>query len=606
MPRKYERKTTRGAEEDELRKGRDLVKEGSSIRAAAKDLNISRMTLKRYIQKCETAESNQDDEVTTFGYSNCKTKNMIFRPECEADLASHIVVLAEQFHGLTRNKCRELIVEYATYNNIAIPVSWRRNGMTGNHFWISFKERNNLSIRAPEATSLARASAFNRHTVSRFFQNLASVMDQYKFECHEIYNMDETGCTTVQQPEKVATAVGVKQVGSVTSGERGQLVTVVYAVSASRSVVPPLFIFPRKNTKITFVKSGPTGCIGGANASGWINEDLFITYLKHFISYTRCSLEKKVLLILDNHETHASLSAIDLARQSGVVLLTLPPHTSHKLQPLDVNCYKPFKSAYGRAIDNWMRSNPGKTITIYDIPEFVSHAQMHGLTAQNIVSGFQRTGIFPFNQDVFSEAEFAPAAITDRDLPSSEISPTEHQATASQMSASETLSAHSDATLMDLLQDIPSTSRETVPFDRTYVSPKDIVPLPKAGPRKRNRRGKKKGDTKILTNTPVRNSIADALATKKNIKNGPKAKARKTLFQGRKRKDTTSSEETDVSVVFAENSDSDSSEQEEILEGDFVVVKVMSVKSRFVHYIALVDALNDDEKKYEGVFFRRE
>ena len=143
----------------------------------------------------------------------------------------------------------------------------------------------------------------------------------------------------------------------------------------------------------------------------------------------------------------------------------MPPHASHKLQPLNVSCYKPFKSAYGRAIDNWMRSNLGKTITIYDIPEFVSHAQMHGLTAQNIVSGFQRTGIFPFNQDVFSETEFAPAAITDRDLPSSEISPTEHQATASQMSASETLSAHSDATLMDLLQDIPSTSRETVPFD---------------------------------------------------------------------------------------------------------------------------------------------
>ena len=50
-----------------------------------------------------------------------------------------------------------------------------------------------------------------------------------------------------------------------------------------------------------------------------------------------------------------------------------------------------------------MRSHPGKAITIYDIPEFVSHAQLHGLTAQNIVSGFQRTGIYSFNQDVFCE-----------------------------------------------------------------------------------------------------------------------------------------------------------------------------------------------------------
>ena len=42
------------------------------------------------------------------------------------------------------------------------------------------------------------------------------------------------------------------------------------------------------------------------------------------------------------------------------------------------------------------------------------------------------------------------------------------------------------------------------------------------------------------------------------------------------------------------------------MEGDFVVVKVMSVKSRFVHYIARVDAVNDDEKENEGVFLRRE
>ena len=167
-----------------------------------------------------------------------------------------------------------------------------------------------------------------------------------------------------------------------------------YAVSAAGSVVPPLFIFPRKNFKDFFIKGGPVGCIGGANPSGWINEDLFVVYLKHFINFTRCSKEKKVLLILNSHEVHASLAAMDVAKENGVILLTLPPKTSHKLQPLDVSYYKPFKTAYSRAMDNWMLSHPGKAITIYDIPEFVSHAQLHGLTVQNIASGFQRTGIF--------------------------------------------------------------------------------------------------------------------------------------------------------------------------------------------------------------------
>ena len=212
-------------------------------------------------------------------------------------------------------------------------------------FLISFK-RNRLSIRTPEATSLGRATAFNRYAADKFYDNLASVMDEHKFKCQDIYNVDETSCTSVQKPGNVVAAHGVRQVGSITSGERGQLVTVTYAVNAAGSVVPPLFIFPRKNFKNFSIKGGPVGSIGGANSSGWINEDLFVVYLKHFINFTRCSKEKKLLLILDNHEAHASLAATDVAKENGVILLTLPPKTSQKLQPLDVSCYKPFKTAY--------------------------------------------------------------------------------------------------------------------------------------------------------------------------------------------------------------------------------------------------------------------
>ena len=46
-------------------------------------------------------------------------------------------------------------------------------------------------------------------------------MDQHKFQAQDIYNLDETGCTTVQKPGNVVAPKGVKQVGSVTSAERG-------------------------------------------------------------------------------------------------------------------------------------------------------------------------------------------------------------------------------------------------------------------------------------------------------------------------------------------------------------------------------------------------
>ena len=58
-----------------------------------------------------------------------------------------------------------------------------------------------------------------------------------------------------------------------------------------------------------------------------------LEYLKHFVAHTKCSKGSPVLLILDGHKTHTkSVASIDYAHDNGVVLLSLPPHTSHKLQ----------------------------------------------------------------------------------------------------------------------------------------------------------------------------------------------------------------------------------------------------------------------------------
>ena len=268
-------------------------------------------------------------------------------------------------------------------------------------------------MRKFEATSLARATAFNRHTVGNFFDQLGDLYDRYKFEMHDIYNLDETGCTTAQQPGGVVAPTGKKRIGSVTSADRGELVTVSYAVGASGVVVPPMFVFPWVNFRNNFIVGGPLGCIGGANKSGWMNEDLYVNFIKHFIHHVRRSRERPVLLILDNVDAHISPTAIDLARENGVVMLTIPPHTSHYLQPLDRTCYGPFKTAFGVAMDGWMRSHPGRVVTIYDVPSLVAEAQLHSLTIRNIQNGFRVSGIYPYNRNVFTDEDFAPAEVTN-------------------------------------------------------------------------------------------------------------------------------------------------------------------------------------------------
>ena len=79
-------------------------------------------------------------------------------------------------------------------------------------------------------------------------------MDTNKFEPQDIYNIDETGCTTVQKPGSVVAQRGVKQIGSVTSAERGQSVTVINTITAAGSVLLPFFILPRVNYRNHFKK----------------------------------------------------------------------------------------------------------------------------------------------------------------------------------------------------------------------------------------------------------------------------------------------------------------------------------------------------------------
>lgn len=49
---------------------------------------------------------------------------------------------------------------------------------------------------------------------------------------------------------------------------------------------------------------------------------------------------------MDNHESHITIAAVAYCKENGVVLLTFPPHCSHKLQPLDRGVYGPLKSYF--------------------------------------------------------------------------------------------------------------------------------------------------------------------------------------------------------------------------------------------------------------------
>ena len=113
-----------------------------------------------------------------------------------------------------------------------------------------------------------------------------------------IYNVDETGITCVQKPIKIIAKKGTKQVGRLTSAERGKTVTVVCAMSASGNYIPPLFIFPRKRMHMPLMKGAPVGSQGYASPSGWIDSKIFLEWFRHFKSFVQPSADRKFFYFL--------------------------------------------------------------------------------------------------------------------------------------------------------------------------------------------------------------------------------------------------------------------------------------------------------------------
>jgi len=71
------------------------------------------------------------------------------------------------------------------------------------------------------------------------------------------------------------------------------------------------------------------------------------------------------------------------------IIISFPNHIFSRLQPLDRSVHGPFKNFVNRASDACIKSNPGKTMTIYDTLFIVCQAVPNSLTPKNIKSGNQ-------------------------------------------------------------------------------------------------------------------------------------------------------------------------------------------------------------------------
>jgi hypothetical protein len=185
---------------------------------------------------------------------------------------------------------------------------------------------------------------------------------------------------------------GKKAVASLTSAERGCLNTVLTCMNAAGHCLPPLVVFPRKNMQIELTDGTHQG---GCHVSGWIQTHIFTQWFRHFISVTKPTVDDLVFLILDGHYSHTrNLDVITLVRENNVYILCLPPHNSHKKQPLDLAFMKPLKTCCSQEIESWLLNNFPRIVTIRKVGKLFRNAYLRTATFETAVNGFRKNGIY--------------------------------------------------------------------------------------------------------------------------------------------------------------------------------------------------------------------
>ncbi|GFO40977.1 pogo transposable element with krab domain [Plakobranchus ocellatus] len=120
-------------------------------------------------------------------------------------------------------------------------------------------------------------------------------------------------------------------------------ITVNGCAGADRRMLPPYVVYSAKNLRDAWTIGRPQGCRYNCSDKGWMDSTVFVGWFEELFLKSIPS-ERPVILFFDGHKSHTSVRLIQSAMKNRVILLKLPPNSTHTLQPLDVGVYGPLKT----------------------------------------------------------------------------------------------------------------------------------------------------------------------------------------------------------------------------------------------------------------------
>jgi hypothetical protein len=356
------------------------------------------MTMKKTSEQFQVPYTSFREHVYGMRKSRTRGAKGVLSEEEERQLTHWLISMVERGYGLSPTTLKMKVSEITMSRDTPF-----REGIPGGGWMRGWRRRHpELTLRVSQALETARARGLCRDNVKSFYDNLVTLYNLHKYSPDRFWNCDESGAQAGKNGGGVVIArTGARRVHSVVPDQREWL-SVLVCINAAGVAISSFYIFRGKRFGQNYIQRCEPGATMAMQPRAWMTSYLFSAWMSRFIDLVRASSsispDDRHLFILDGHISHVSVEVVQEARRAGLDILTLPSHTSHTLQPLDVSVLKPFKQYFRQYRDYWMFRNLNEAASKDTLAQWVSLSLKKALTEGNIKNGFVTTGIWPLNE----------------------------------------------------------------------------------------------------------------------------------------------------------------------------------------------------------------
>ncbi|KID97311.1 DDE superfamily endonuclease, CENP-B-like protein, partial [Metarhizium majus ARSEF 297] len=263
----------------------------------------------------------------------------------------------------------------------------------------SFVRRNHIELGCTwfDGLDIARKRADNTSRYKAYFELIRAKIEKYNILAlqHRVFSLNV---------KKQGKLLGASQDGN------RSWITFLACVSQDMTSLPPFLIYQGKpgqvqDSWLTEFDPEHQSAFFTTSETGWTNHELGKEWLIGvFDRFTKAKARNGRdyrLLITDGHSSHVNMDFLEWCEQHRIIVAVFPPHSTHRLQPLDVSLFSPLSTAYSNQLIQWTAKTQGLiSLSKREFWNLFWNAFETSFSPENIASGWKRTGLMPFDPEV--------------------------------------------------------------------------------------------------------------------------------------------------------------------------------------------------------------